>query len=497
MKNSRRLWLLTILLIVLGFGLRMVDLTDPPADFHPTRQFRGAIITRDIYYQLLPDADKHLQALAGEMRAHFPEFEPPLLETTIALGYLILGKEALWLARVIVSLIWCLGGLALFALVKRSVSAEAGFVAVFYYLFLPFGVIASRSFQPDPVMTASLILMMYSAYRWSETRAWKLAVLTGLLGAVVVLLKVVAAYLIIGLMVSAVIKTLGFRRALKDVQVWLMAVLMAVPPGYYYLFSIGGSSSNYVQNWIVALMPFTLTTEFYIGWLKRLYGFNPIWLLAAAIGTLLFAKGRSRWMLWGLWIGYALYGFSLPYQTATHNYYHIQLVPVIAWSLAFSVQWLLEKLNLKKNIQNAVLAGLITIGIAFSAYEVVGIYNQRDSHAEPGYWVSVGEQIPADGETIGLIQHYGHLLMYYGWRDVALWPDTAEQYLAELRGSTEDLKFSDVFDKRTEGMDFFLVSHFGQFERQPELSEYLYENYAIYAEGPGYLIFDLGNSPTD
>ena len=123
MQKTRKYWLIAILLITLGFGLRLVDLMDPPADFHPTRQFRGAIIARSIYYQLLPDADPQQQALATDLQADFEEFEPPILNGAVALGYLILGQEALWLARLIVSLIWCLGGLALFALVKDSVSS--------------------------------------------------------------------------------------------------------------------------------------------------------------------------------------------------------------------------------------------------------------------------------------------------------------------------------------------------------------------------------------
>jgi hypothetical protein len=38
-------------------------------------------------------------------------------------------------------------------------------------------------------------------------------------------------------------------------------------------------------------------------------------------------------------------------------------------------------------------------------------------------------------------------------------------------------------------MDYFLVTAF--LEQQPELERYLYGHYALYAEGPGYLIFDL------
>ena len=120
-----------------------------------------------------------LTSLAAEMAADFPEFEPPVLEFVVALGYLLLGSEALWIARLIVSLAWCLGGLALFALVKESVSGVPALVALGYYLFLPFGVTASRSFQPDPMMVMWVMLAAYALYRWSESQAtsWRWTIL--------------------------------------------------------------------------------------------------------------------------------------------------------------------------------------------------------------------------------------------------------------------------------------------------------------------------------
>jgi len=497
MEKSRKYWLIALLLVVLGFGLRMVDLQDPPVDFHPTRQFRGAMIARSIYYDLLPDADPERQALAAELSADFQEFEPPVLEFMVALGYLALGGEALWLARLIVSLAWCLGGLALFALVKESVSGTPALTALAYYLFLPFGLTASRSFQPDLLMTVMVILVMLAAYRWSESFQWRWAVLTGLLGAGAVLFKVVAAYLIMGLMIALILKVLGIKKALKSAQVWLMAALMVVLPGLYYLIGIGESSSNYFQNWVVAMLPLVTTPDFYLGWLKRLYAFRALPMLAALSGILLFARGRGRWMLWGLWIGYALYGFSLPHQTATHSYYHIQITPLVAWSLAYTLQWALEKFGAQRQQWQAALLTAVVLLNLYWMYQGIDTLLSEDHRAEPPYWASVGEQVPDDGETIGLVQFYAHLLMYYGWTDVELWPVTGELYLAEIRGNPDVNDFPTLFARKTEGMDYFLVTTFRQFESQPELYSHLYENYPVYSEGPGYLIFDLHDPAAD
>ena len=80
-------------------------------------------------------------------------------------------------------------------------------------------------------------------------------------------------------------------------------------------------------------------------------------------------------------------------------------------------------------------------------------------------------------------------MLHYGWRKVVLWPNRGEQGVNELRGSNKE--FQQFFDKRIAGKSYFLVTAFRQFDDQPMLKEYLYANYPIYAEGPGYIIFDL------
>lgn len=497
MPRKNRLWLFAIFLVVLGVGVRLVDLTDPPVDFHPTRQFRGAVIARSIYLDLDPNADRELAERADSLRSGLEEFEPPILETAAALGYLMMGREALWIPRVIVSLVWCLGGLALFALVRESVSGLAGLAALSYYLFLSFGVIASRSFQPDPLMTVAIMLTIWAAWRWANRQTWGLAVVTGLLGALAVLLKVVAAFFIAGMMMAAVLHTLGFKRALKNFQVWVMAGIMIVIPGAYYLLAIGESSSNYFQNWVVALLPMVLTPDFYIGWIKRLARFDVLPMLAAAAGFVLLARGRGRWILWGGWIGYAVYGFSLPLQTATHSYYHLPITPLVAWSLAYTVQWGLERIGEDRRRWQLAAAAVLVAALALPAGQAIQTMLAEDHRAEQPYWEYVGENVPQDGETIGLVQHYGYLLLYYGWSDVAVWPVTAELALAELRDGGVTPDFETMFRKRTEGMDYFLVTNFSNFERQAELSQYLYDHYPVYFEGQKVLVFDLDPDISD
>lgn len=478
-------------LVLLGFGLRMIDLTDPPLDFHPTRQFRGAIIARSIYYQISPPSDPFLQQEALSLRNGVAELEPSILESVVAFGYVIAGGEFLWVSRIVTSLFWVLAAIPLYDLARRFAGQAAALITAAFYLFLPFAVQASRAFQPDPFMVAWLIVAMYAAYRWCEERNWKWALVAAFASGFAILIKVVAAYLILGVMAAVVLSTLGLRAALRDRQVWVIGLISIIPAALYYLLSIGDTSGNYFENWVVALLPLAFDPGFYVRWVNMLTDLLGVaGLTAAAIGVLL-APARARWLLIGAWAGYILYGITLPHQTTTHSYYHIQLVPIAALSLAPISQLIVDKAA-RQGRAWRVLIGLVLLAILFfSAWTVRSTLLGVDYRDEPAFWERVGQAVPRDGRTIALAQSYGNLLNYYGGRRVELWPITSELALAGLRGnSIED--FEAFFLQRTDGMDYFLITSFNQLDNQPLLEEYLRTHFAIYSQGDGYLIYDLG-----
>jgi 4-amino-4-deoxy-L-arabinose transferase-like glycosyltransferase len=477
-------------LILLGFGLRMIDLTDPPLDFHPTRQFRGAVVARSIYYQLSPSPDPFVQQQVVAMRNSVSELEPSILESVVAFAYLLAGGEYLWIARVIVSLIWMLAAIPLFALARRFTSSAAALLAVAYYLFLPFGVLASRSFQPDPVMVSLLVLGMWGAYRWSETRSWNWAVLASASMGLAILIKAFAAYFALGVLAAVVLFTFGFKKALRDKQVWAMAAISILPAALYYFLNIGATSGGYIENWIVALLPLAFEPGFYVRWANMLTELLGVARLIAAFSGVLLAELRARWLFIGAWAGYIAYGITLPHQTTTHDYYHLFLVPLAALSIASIADLVVKAVARQHRAWQAVFVFILLTSLFFTAWisrsNMLGV-SYRD---EPPFWQRIGAAVPTDGETIGLVQAYGNLLTYYGWRRVELWPVTGEFELARLRGNTPE-DFEAFFLARTAGMHYFLVTSFNQLDQQPLLAEYLETNYPIYSQGDGYIIYDL------
>ncbi len=496
------LWIGVLLLFALGIGLRLYDLTDPPIDFHPTRQLRGALIARGMYYEMLPNADPQLREDAIAFGNSTGQYEPSILEKIVATTYLLIGSEQLWVARLYTSLFWVIGGLAVFFLSRRMAWEEmqtgkrvtilagvAAFVATGYYLLLPFGVQASRSFQPDPFMVMWMVFSLYSLYRWGQTRNWLWAILAGLFGGMAVLVKIVIAYIVAGAAIGVVLYSLGLKRSLRNAQVWVMAFLMIAPSFIYYVVGRGGRASEYFSGWTVSLSHLLLEPSTYVRWFSMLQDLMGLTVILLALIGLFIARPRNRAILLGCWSGYLIYGLFLPYQMYTHNYYHEQLIPILAISLIPILQLILQRVTQQAWPWQALVVVVALVGASYMSWAAILPQYRDDYRHEPAYWKQVGELLPTDGKILALTQDYGYRLMYYGWRKVILWPNRGELNLSELRG--EDKDFETYFAKKSAGMNYFLITSFNQFNDQPDLKKYLNQHYPVYAEGGGYLIFDL------
>lgn len=500
-KPSRRLfWLLALALLALGLGIRLYDLTDQPLDFHPTRQLRGAIIARGIYYQMISSQDADASRAVAFWRS-FEEFEPPILETLVAGAYVLTGGERLWIARIFSSLFWIVGGIALYLLARRSVDSGGALVGLAYYLILPFAVQASRSFQPDPAMTMWIVLTAAALYRWAELtpqpaspqttqQQWKWAVLAGVLGGMAIITKVVAAFLLAGAAAALVIYTLGVKRFWRNPQVWVMAVLMIAPTAIYYV-TRQERASQYVSSWTLALSHILLQPSFYGDWFRFVQSLLGFAALLLALTGVLIAPPLLRALLIGLWGGYLAYGLFLPYQMYTHSYYHIQLVPVISLSLAPAAQLVMERLMRQPRFWQAAFAGVALTAVAFPVWTVRSELISKDFRSEPAYWQAIVSNLPPDGKVIALTRDYGYRLMYYGWRQVAIWPVSGERELARLRGSEKE--FETFFAKRIEGKTYFLIAPPKLLDDQPDLKQVLQQGYPLIAQSNDFLLFDLAH----
>jgi hypothetical protein len=485
-RGRRAAWLpCLILLLVLGGILRLLNLNAPPMDFQPTRQMRNSLVARALYYDALPGADPQKVLLAESFGRAVGQYEPPITEWLVGHAFLLTGGETFAVPRIFGLVFWLAAGLALFDLARRISSPISALVSLAYYLVLPFAVQASRSFQPDPLMTASFVAGLYFLYRWIEEQTWRWAMLAGVLGGFAILVKVVIVFLIAPAAVAAVLLALG-RRFWRSNQVRVMALVMALPALTYYVLGNPGRSTEYFFAWTVDLVRLIGSPHFYADWLGfvgSLFGLTIVFL--SVVGTLL-APRKARWVLLSLWIGYVMYGLTLPFQMTTHSYYHIQLIPLVALGLAPVVNAIeVRAASLRRGWQGALLLPVLAF-LGYESWAARSVLVQDDFSHVPAFWESVAAVLPQNSDVIALTQDYGFDLMYWGWRKVDLWPLATN--LAAFKNSDRDLgaRFSQLVD----GDRFFLVTSGAQLESQPELRRIL-DGYTVVASGPGFSLYDL------
>jgi hypothetical protein len=484
---------IVIFLAILGLGLflRFTDLTDPPLDFHPMRQLRGATLARSIYYQMLPNADPDLVQKAMAATRTISTQEPRILEHLVATTYLLVGGEHLWIARVYSILFWSIAGLVFFSLARRMVSTSGALVSLAYIMLLPFSVAVSRSFQPDPFMVMWIALTVLAATRWGEKRSWKWAVVTGLLAGWTMLVKITAVYYLSPTLLMLVLTNWKPRQWIRDLGVWLAAALAILFPAGYYLLSIGGQSSGWFADWALGFTNQLVDPAFYIQWLKYidyLFEMPLVWLALA--GTLLISRTKDRLLLSGLWAGYLLFGISFPYPIRTHEYYSIMLIPVIGLSLAPIGRLFFSALASQPRFWRWLVVPVVLLAVSYPSWLVYTGMIGTDYRQESAGWEKISAALP-EGNIVGLTHDYGMRMAYFGWRPVRTWPTTSDfALLAQSNvGYSED--FKSLFVTETAEMDYFLVTLLGELESQPMLKARLYENYPLLQDGEGYLLFDL------
>jgi 4-amino-4-deoxy-L-arabinose transferase-like glycosyltransferase len=490
---SNWVYICIVAIFVLGTGLRFLDLTDPPLDYFPQRQLRGAIIARAIYYQFLPSADPSTRDQAVYLANTMDKNEPPIFEGLVALTYLVTGGEHLWVARIYAILFWLLGGIALFALARRLTSPLAAIAPLIFYFFLPWSVIFGRIFQPDLPMMMLTLWVAYTLYRWGETPTWKWAILTGLLAGLAAFAKLPAVFPIFLLLIGIVLTTLGFKKTIKSPQVWVMVALFIIFPAIWYLFVISDWASAYV-GFTLTLLKDLIQPSFYIRWIIFAGGLVDLGVaIISFVGVWLLPK-KKRIIPLALWGGYLLYGMAFAHHITTHEYYSIPLIPAIALSLAPIAGLVLNQIKDQDHLAKGALIAILAFSLFYSGWMARSIMLSKNYRFEAIAWQNMRQALPKEGDLIGITHEQGYRIAYYGWRHVTPWPYTAEDE-SPLHNNPDPMgDFVNRFENAVKGQEYFVVTLFNDFDSQPLLKAYLYDHFPIYSQGDGYLIFDLTQS---
>ena len=203
------------------------------------------------------------------------------------------------------------------------------------------------------------------------------------------------------------------------------------------------------------------------------------------------ARDRSlRIYLFGLWGAYVLYGLYFDYHIATHDYYQLPFISLVAISIAPAADWLMSRLAELTTGRWTRLAatGVLLYGVLATGWQVRGQIKAVDYRPEAARWALIGKLLGHGQNVVALTQDYGQRLNYWGWQNAIVWPNSNDIDYHELRGTSINSRTS--FANVTKGKTYFLVTDFIELNRQPVLKAEL-AGLPIYAQGDGYIIYDL------
>ncbi len=484
------LWLMAVIVIILacGLGVRLYDLKDPPLDFASTRQLRSALIARGKYYRIARNVPEWKREIALQQGEH-TLLEPTILETIVAGTYWVAGGEYVWIARIYSSVFWVLGGVAVFGLTREMIGLDGAVIGLTYYLFAPFGIKASRSFQPDPLMTACVAYAWWTFHRWHRSHTWKWALFAGISSGLALLVKSTSVFFLIGGM-GALLLRRGVKKTLKDAQVWAIGLLSGLPVLLYNVYGIFivGTLGEQFQG---RIFPQLLDDFQFYRRLKNAMSSvagHELILLVALMGLILVWKKEEIGYLLGIWVGYLVFILTFSYHSITHYYYHLPLIPLVAISIASVSNSVFERIK-SGHLKYAIRVGLVFILLLGVGGGYYMLFNEDYRH-EPGWYWKVADKVDRDVDIVVLSQNYGNRIAYYGWIEPKVWVGSENQEYSELRGGEKE-PFEQHFNQLVGDADYFLVTRMNELRRQEKLRDKLYNTYKIHAEGGGYVIFDL------
>jgi hypothetical protein len=481
-------------LFIAALAIRIYHISNPPLEFHPYVQYRSALVARALYFEHQSDKTilKWRKEVAFQNKKAMGLQAPPIVENLASVSYRIAGREILWIPRVFSVMFWLIGGIFLYLLLKRIISADAAIFSTAYYLFVPFGIVASRSFQPDPLMVMGFLASVYAIVKYYEKPSFTLLLVADFVSAAAILIKFVTAFAILGLFILLGIYAMGFRKFIR-IPHFIFILISLIPSGIYYYYVVMVAKSLSAQGYFLPNLfsqPF-----FWTGWkylIERVAGFAAF--LGALLGAFLTQNRIFKGMALGLWAGYFIYCLIFTYSTYTHNYYHLQLIPIVALLLAPLGHLIFERLNqiLKRSLFKGFALIILLFPIGLTIYEGKTWLDTTDFRREVETAREIGKAVKHSTNTIYLSQYYGTWLTYHGELCGLNTPAHYDFNRNALEGNknTPPVELFMASYKRLKP-EYFIVTDFEEFDLQSDLKTFLNENFPLLAKTNRYIIFDL------
>jgi len=420
---TKRIWILVLLLLAIGFAVRLYRFDNPIADWHSWRQADVSAVSRnfvkygfDLLHPRMNNISNVQSGLENPQGYFFTEF--PLynaLQAGLFVNLHILTLEE-W-GRIITIFSSLLGSFFLFLIVKRNASVQAAFSVFIFALFLPFNVYYGRTILPDSSMIMAVLGGIYFFDRWlEETKNAKLKnqknnikikislffLLSILFLSTALLLKPYAIFYALPLLVLAY-SAFGYKLFFTW-QLWIYILLSLMPLVLWRKYILSFPEGIPANAWLfngsgIRFRPAFFRWIFYERITKLIGGYLGIGFIALGIAA--FLKEKKRLFFLSFPIGSLLYLCIFATGNVQHDYYQIVIMPTIAILMGFGVVKTITLIQRKLPSGLAyVVVGLIILVSFLLSWQQVKDYFNINNYSIVIAGKAVDKIIPKDARII-------------------------------------------------------------------------------------------------
>jgi hypothetical protein len=299
--------------------------------------------------------------------------------------------------------------------------------AVALYVAWPYAFWQSRKFMPDALLVACLLAATLAIVRyWEQPSRARFFVGAAAAATATAIKPGVGLFFVVALFVALAHAHGRLRAEIVAARLPLFVGLAASLALVY--FAVGRYATDFVHPDAGsgrATPQDLLTQEFWTGWwdmvsfllrspqTQEYLAIAPLTL--GLLGLFLVPRGVPRAILWGLTGGYVLFALAFARYTATHPYYALPLIPILALAIGVLVGRLDDRVSHLPPAR-AALAVVVALFAGAGAYKAVANIAATDPPTETiADYRRIGELTQHTTRAIVVNPSLAHPVMYWGW----------------------------------------------------------------------------------
>jgi hypothetical protein len=473
-----------VLILALGFFLRLYRFNNPIADWHSWRQVDTSAVSRDFVnngfdvlhptFEDLSNVPSKLENPKGYRFVEFPIYNVFQAGLFKVIGILTLEE---W-GRMVTIFSSLSSALLIFLILKRHQNELAGLIGAFFFAVLPFSIYYGRTVLPDVSTAASILAGIYFFDLWigNYSKEFKIKtliflLLTILFTTVAFLLKPFALFFTLPMIYLAFDK-FG-KKAFINPYLWIFAIISILPLIGWRTWMTQYPEGIPQSTWLLNGGDIRFKGAYFY-WV---YGERVGKLILGYWGTSLFVMGLiakvkiKPLFLYSFIISSLLYLVVIARGNVQHDYYQILIIPTICIFLGLGGEFLLNSVKEFSNKYiGPIIFGVVTVfTLIFSWYYIRDFFNiNRPSIIVAGK--AVDKLVPKNALVIA---------NYEG--------DTTFLYQTNRKGWASYEK--DLPEMVKMGAGYLVIA-------DPNQSDLNFtKTYKVVAQTPQYLLLDLRQSP--